>query len=887
MKPIRVCFEGFGPYVKRQDIDFDQLSGSGLFLICGETGSGKTTILDAMCCALYGSCSGEIRGDMEAMRCRQAGPENPTVVEFIFETGRRKYRFLRRMVPRKSRKADTKVTYNETLGCDAEEDGRWSPLFDNCRKRDMTEKAEELIGLNLDQFRQVIILPQGRFETLLTSNSGDKENILSSIFHTGKWGKVVDRMNDGLNERSRGLDQQKREIDILLKQLQLASMEDLPEAEKAAAQKAAEAAEAEKRAEQARKEARVLLDLDRDFQELKSRQQKLNTARENEKNDEQLRIRLHMAAKAEKARKPHDEWETAKQEQLHAEKRLKEAAEEKEQAAAAKQKAETEKTAHEARKSEQDQRTNEKIRLDGLREIYQNIDGLEKTAAREAKALETARRKKGEAEKTLSAETEKLRQLETAWSEADDAYKVVAAAYRASAAGNLAADLRDGEPCPVCGSVHHPRPAVLPEGAVGSQEVDAAEERVRRARKAFENRRTVREEADRAQREAEHDFTEAEKAFSLADQKLRQAQEQRVPELKTLRDLDSRRKKLGEEIQAWEAETDRLTKAYNQADVSLGTRIKTLEERTEQARTAGETLREKEAAWLKALEATELGTEVQYNAMILSVEEQTRLSQILAGHKKALEIAKSDLLEQQQKLEGKECPEPGTAQTLFGEAERAYTEAVQNSTLAGQNRKQLAETAGKLRALNAGIADRQRKYEEDSEFVKVLRGSNGISIQRYVLSVRLDQVIREANRLLSGIYGGRYRLHRSDESHGSSHKKGLELEVYDSMNDQQRSVCTLSGGEKFLVALSLAIGLCTVVRNEQKGVSLDAMFVDEGFGSLDRNSLGDALDILQTVRSGHGLVGIISHIQLLEETIPTKILTQKTPEGSKATVILG
>ena len=107
------------------------------------------------------------------------------------------------------------------------------------------------------------------------------------------------------------------------------------------------------------------------------------------------------------------------------------------------------------------------------------------------------------------------------------------------------------------------------------------------------------------------------------------------------------------------------------------------------------------------------------------------------------------------------------------------------------------------------------------------------------------------------------------------------------MSDQHRSVCTLSGGEKFLVALSLAIGLCTVVQNEQRGVSLEAMFIDEGFGSLDQNSLFDALDVLQTVRKGRGLVGIISHIQLLESVIPTKVLTEKTAHGSTVTVQLG
>ena len=296
---------------------------------------------------------------------------------------------------------------------------------------------------------------------------------------------------------------------------------------------------------------------------------------------------------------------------------------------------------------------------------------------------------------------------------------------------------------------------------------------------------------------------------------------------------------------------------------------------------------EKETAWKKSLEETGLGTESQYRAMIMSVDDQEKLRNTLSEHTAAIEAAEKALKEQQEKLEGKDRPDPDAVAAAYQETDRKHREAIQALTLAEQKRDTLKAGTARLTGLDARIADKRKAYEEDSAFVRALRGSTGMSIQRYVLSVRLGQVIAEANRLLSGIYGGRYRLHRSNESYGSSHKSGLELEVYDSLSDQHRSVCTLSGGEKFLVALSLAIGLCTVVQNEQRGVSLEAMFIDEGFGSLDQSSLNDALDVLQTIQKGRGLVGIISHISLLEETIPTKIVTEKTAYGSKATVKLG
>ena len=271
----------------------------------------------------------------------------------------------------------------------------------------------------------------------------------------------------------------------------------------------------------------------------------------------------------------------------------------------------------------------------------------------------------------------------------------------------------------------------------------------------------------------------------------------------------------------------------------------------------------------------------------MPVEAQQELRDTLSAHEAQLKSAREALAEQQAKTEGKERPDPQAAEAAFREAEAACTEAIRAVTLARQGLETLRKEAAELTALDAKTAKRREALEADAAFVNALRGSIGMSLQRYVLSVRLGQVIAEANRLLSGIYGGRYRLHRSNESYGAAHKSGLELEVYDSLNDRTRSVCTLSGGEKFLAALALAIGLCTVVQNEQRGVNLEAMFIDEGFGSLDQNSLGDALDVLQGVRRGRGLVGIISHVALLEETIPTKIEVRKTARGSTASVSLG
>ena len=885
MKPVSISFSCFGPYIHEQTVRFDRLAEYGLFLICGETGSGKTTILDAMCCALYGSCSGELRGDLVNMRCKQANPEDPTDVKFIFEIAGRRYRFERKLTPKKTKKAE--ISFNESNLCEVESGGQWVPLLDNCTKTNMNKKARDLIGFTLDQFRQVIILPQGKFETLLTSKSEDKENILSTIFHTERWEKTVDRMNEELKTRKAEIDRDNQTIQSGLARWQLSAVGDLPEAVKTAKETAEDAAKKETEAKSALDRAQARRDLNNEYIKLDNCLRKYENAKNAMKEDHQLQVRLDMAARAEKARIPHDEWVQAKEGLTEADLQLKKTEEQLASAAAKRKQAEEKQNAHEAMAPEQQKRESELIRLTALRTQYESIDAQRKTADDAKKLLGAAEKKKALAEKTLNAEKAGLLEKEQAWNDAAEVYTRISKTYQAQAAGHLAASLTEGQACPVCGNTHHPCLAKLPEGSVDSRDVEDAEEKQTKARKAFDAQRLKKEDAEKAEREAAEACRKAEGEFSSAETALRRALEQRDPELETLADLDRRNRELKSAIDRYTADKESLSREFNQADVAFRTITATESGLKEQLEKARKELSGKEEAWKKALEETGLGTEAQYNAMIMSAEAQLKLQRTISEHKTMLQTAENELNEQREKISGTERPDSETVGQAYREAEQNHNEAIRTSARAVQYRDDLMKDAEMLLKLDEKIGKKRKTLEEDTVFVSALRGSSGMSIQRYVLSVRLGQVIREANSLLSGIYGGRYSLRRSDESYGSAHKSGLELEVYDSMNDQRRSVCTLSGGEKFLVALSLAIGLCTVVQNEQKGVNLDAMFIDEGFGSLDQSALGDALDVLQSVQKGHGMVGIISHVASLEETIPTKIVIKKTAQGSKLECKLG
>lgn len=233
----------------------------------------------------------------------------------------------------------------------------------------------------------------------------------------------------------------------------------------------------------------------------------------------------------------------------------------------------------------------------------------------------------------------------------------------------------------------------------------------------------------------------------------------------------------------------------------------------------------------------------------------------------------------QQELTGLE--EPDTAQ--FDARQAEITEETNTYV------KRSAELQAEIARLIKKRATLQKKWthfeteigeaENNLAFAKKLRGDSGIGLQRYVLAIMFNQVIGEANRMLEKVHGGRYRLYRSDDK-GAGNKRGLELKVYDnrSPDTEGRSVAMLSGGEKFLVSLSLSIGMSTVA--QKTGVQIEALFIDEGFGTLDDSSIHDAMDILESVRRSSGMIGIISHVQLLENNIPTHLEVIKANGGS-------
>ena len=226
MIPLYLEFQAFGPYPQKEFIDFTRFGSEKLFLIRGETGAGKTVILDAITYALYGRSSGAGRGDLVSMRCQQASDKDLTYTSFVFQSNQKEYRFERSLHRRKKR--------NGTIEYDPRQDafvrndvGEWVPIFANPRKSDVDGEAVRVIGLQYDQFRQVVILPQGQFERLLVANSEDKEAILSSLFGTSRWNDAVELLGEKAREKQRQAEQQGSLCQTLLKAFECDDLQDL------------------------------------------------------------------------------------------------------------------------------------------------------------------------------------------------------------------------------------------------------------------------------------------------------------------------------------------------------------------------------------------------------------------------------------------------------------------------------------------------------------------------------------------------------------------------------------------------------------------------------------------------------------------------------------
>ncbi len=815
MKPIRLTMSAFGSYAGKETLDFSGME-QGIFLVTGDTGAGKTTIFDGIVYALYDRTSGGVR-DGNMMRSAYADLRTPTFVDFTFSCKGEEYRIVRNPdYERVSLRKDKDGNYKKTQEKSGVEfffpDG--SSFRGN--KKDTNEKIQEIIGLDARQFMQVAMIAQGDFLKLLHAKSEERKEIFSRIFDTGIYGRFQEeirrREKDGyisLKEKEQAVKEQMSRIVIP------DDWEDGRELkENIQKEKTDEVLFllSKLKAENKKKEEQAFSELEKIRKIQEETQRKLELAKGIQ--DVQERIQNHR------------KWLS---ENLPEEKRLKENVEKLEKKEKEKEKelqaflssVEKEKNHFSEEEKKKKQRLSE---LEGLKGIWENT----------IKALKENR-----------FHAEKWKKANGLYQKKVEIYEEMYEAFFREQAGILAGNLKEGSPCPVCGSRSHPKKASASANAPDQQ-------MVRKAKRE-------RDDAEKA-REQEQNL------FQYSTQKYKEV-------LGSLKQEGSRL--FGEDFHPGEERwrkmaADAMTDAKKELEeLQIAYRIRKREEE------------EKEQKLIK--ESKECTDNVK--------AERERLEEFIRRGEQIQGELKSAVYQEKEFWEKWKANEEKPEEVLLSAGE--HLEQIKKEKVF---QERLWQEISGVRISNEKTYEVLRKYETEYSVLREnyttihhlsqtasgsLPGTAKIDFESYIQRQYFQRIIAKANQRLVQMTSGQFILKcKNLEDLGNRGKVGLDLNVYSLVTESERDVKTLSGGESFMAALSMALGLADTIEENAGAIHLDTLFIDEGFGSLDETSREQAIRVLYDLAGESRLIGIISHVTELKEQIEQKIYVRKTKTGS-------
>lgn len=883
MKPIRIEFQAFGPYADHEEIDFRAISAKGLFLICGKTGIGKTMILDAMTFALFGKSSGHGRDDFEAMRCTNAPFDKNTYVRFEFENNNEYFRFERRL-ERKRKKLSAAYDVSKK-----DEEGIWRTLLENAKDKEVSAKAEEIIGLKYEQFRQVIVLPQGQFERLLTSNSDEKELILSSIFGEAKWQRFAEifydnaekRRNElkGIQERIRNsLNDEKCET---ISELNLKLDNNINQYNKL------EEDYKKTNYDSIIKEQQENLFISKRFGDLHKAEDKKTDLKEKKEERKLWEQELQIAKRANNVKIIMDTLDLANDD-MH--KRMIEEEKARKNVELKKNDFEIiskELEDHIKNEDEIEVLINDKIKYEGKRDDYIEIDDVKNRLIRMKKRIDQVNQAEIRAKRKYDSYVDIIKDIQIQYKRYYAEHSELLNTYLTGIVGEIAKDLIDGKPCPVCGSKNHPNKAKLIENSVTKEKVDFKKKSMDQKYNELQDKINEQDDAKKDYDIIHANYEKCKTEYISLKSKFDSLKKNMVKDISNLDQLENEITRLQRTIVNYENKTNKLNNTLTEKNDAF------TEAKTQLAAAKNETQKAKELYditynhFLNSIEENGFSSEEEVKKSIRTSEQIEELSNKIAEYDADLKLVTNNIREIKKELKDKVEPDEENCQKKISEANDAISEYKSNRAVLRKEIDRLDEKLTNLKSEGKGIEERIREAEEDFAFAKKLRGDSGTGFQRYVLGIMFSSVISAANKMLEKVHGGRYRLYRSDEKVQGTNKRGLELKVFDNYSEEHdgRFVGTLSGGEKFLTSLALSIGMSTVA--QKSGIRIDALFIDEGFGSLDEDSIGDAMNVLNSIQEANGLVGIISHVQILQDQIPSKLIVKKTPNGSHIETSVG
>ena len=874
MKPIQLVLSAFGPYVERTVIDFSALGEEGLFLIAGDTGAGKTTIFDAISFALYGEASGgKEKRKSKSFHSDYVSDQTETYVELTFrhrgETWwiRRNLEYQR---PAKKKKDGMETTTRQAADAQMRNEDTGEEIL---RMDDVNRRVRELLGLTQDQFTQTVMIAQGDFLKILTASSDDRKKLFRDLFHTNLYVDLQSRLqekNRACADEQKALEQvilsaegkidpeaEFAEREILLSycgQIQhtdalCALLARLIEQEKAAQEQAR--AQKKEAADQIGALIAAVTEgerVNRDFADWESKKARLAALTAGQGEIDAQRAALAAARRAQQLETDEALMRRTRRDMDAQRTALSEAQAALEQAEKALPEAETRMKEAESRGGE--------------------IHAL----LAQAKQMEDCLPVLGEVERlkaALDTQKRELQRLTEASSRAQAAYIAAQNSYYLSQAGLLARELKAGQPCPVCGSTAHPCPAQITPETVTRQALEQAAQR--------------RETAEKAQSDA---------ATRLAAN--RAALDEREDRLRALKiGADETRQRLAARIDAaHQAAADR----QREIDAARSA-YQALDKRKTAAQSAVDAAQKQLAALEKDLRAQTEAFEQKRAAHGFEDEASYRLAKRTNADIERLDREIRNFDEQKRTL----AAQTHELEDKLSGRQRTDLTALQNRRAAALDRQAKAENAEKamvrkltlhesaereIRQANAAIQKKRGKWQIIQELYTCCAGIAAgnprakLTFEAYVQQYYFRFVVAAANKRLTRLTDGMFTLRVMREAANRVSQSGLDLEVLDRSTGQARDVSTLSGGESFLASLALALGLSDAVQSQSGQIRMDAMFIDEGFGSLDENALRSSIDVLLELADGKRLIGIISHVQELEERIDKQIVVTKTPNGS-------
>ena len=851
MRPIKLKMTAFGAYIKTTTLDFEKdLHGERIFLINGATGAGKTTILDAISYALYGETSGKAR-EIKDMRSKGVADNVSTEVEFTFALGDKIFRVERKIIYHPNRK-DNKYEKRALLFCNGK------PI--ETRESAVTNKIIELLGFNADQFRQVVLLPQGEFKKFLSAKAEDRQAVLNVLFDSAPYKKIEDALAERAKKSAAEVTPLQTRRDTLQEQLGGADSVPLAEAEEKFLTAKKKSDELKKISDGAQSEladgkvlAEKFVSLQNTTSELKTAKIQLAEARE----------KFSAAQSEYQKRKAKDSERKELEQKIYGLKAVKLAKKEL------------------AKKNEDLKQAKKK--LDDEKKRFDKCEGKSTRYEKRMKQLETEKARLecekilGEVLKLKSDLSAAQERVSTAKKNLETAQIELTRLQIVNSAAHLAIHLKDGEPCPVCGSIDHP--AVISEAIPTVAELQAAEKKVDRLNKE-------KSRLEKVAANIEGQLSEKKEQLKY-NPELSVAQESFTSLQKTIAELEDCLK----HIEEGKDYIEQNKKALDAADKGHKAAQSEVDKLTGEINGIKKNIPEEYLLNAEQLDADLTSKQKEFDQLDAAWKEADKnfrdASNEQSAQKATVESVQKSFDELQSELKDKTPPDLSALEQKATEAREKYDAAFTEKVKLENTLKTLKEHSAELEVVKEKlaeaekIADMWRRLSDVANATGKGESELKLSFQRYFLSTMFNDVVDEANNRLKKMSNGRYLFRMKDAGKSKAQTAGLNLEIFDEYSGAFRPVETLSGGESFLASLSLALGLASVVRNKVGGIQLDTIFIDEGFGSLDSETLDDAIATIVD-QSGGRLVGIISHVEELKNQIPVRLEVTKTKTGSTA-----